>query len=167
MDYPIALVMAIAADREDDLLEQLSSVLSIEEPGLLKVILPNKFFRFMYKRVVSGTGVDTVTLPAYPSSGTGEKWHLWIIQPYDILTPSEVKTFRDKLANWAAARQPTGGGLWHLLGPYTPEKFRTLVSAAIWTETKNSWWTIWRAESSVVGVAAQQACDDPDLDFEE
>lgn len=165
--YPIALVMAIAAGRENDLLNQLSDVLSIEEPGILKVDLAGQSRRLMYRRVVSETGVDSVTLAARPSSGTEEKWHLWIIQPYDSVKPSEVKLFRNKLANWAAVRQPTGGGLWHLLGPYTPEKFRTLVPAAIWTATKGSWWTIWRAESSEAGVAAQQAYDDPDLDSEE
>jgi hypothetical protein len=59
---------------------------------------------------------------------------------------SWVKAFRDKLATWAAARQPTAGGLYHLLGPYTPDAFKAVAPAAAVAAVKACWWTFWRSK---------------------
>jgi len=167
MDYPIALILAIAAGREDDLLTQLASVLSIEDPPgsdprVLRVDLAGHTARFGYRRVVAPSGQDSLAIPARPSSGTGGLWHLWLLQPSGDMPTSWVKAFRDRLAAWAAARQPTGG-LWHLLGPYTPQTFKALAPAGAWAAVVGCWWTHWRGESSADGVAAQQAAGDGDL----
>lgn len=156
MDYPIALILAIAAGREDDLLTQLAGTLDLDD-GALRVTVGSVSVRFAY-----GGIHGEFSIPARPSSGTGQLWHLWIVQPYDPMPPSYVKAFRDRLAAWAAARQPTGGR-WHLLGPYTPQAFRAAAPAALWDAARDAWWTIWRAESSAEGVAAQQAAGDGDL----
>ena len=162
-NYPVALITAIAAGRDGDLLTQLAGTLEVWQPGVLRVTTAGQTARFMYKRVVSASGVDVLSIPARPSSGTGGLWHLWIIQPYDDMPASWVKAFRDKLATWASTRQPTGGK-WHLLGPYSPAAFRAAAPAAAWDAVVASWWTIWRAESSPDGVAAQQAQTDSDLE---
>lgn len=169
MNYPIALILAIAAGREDDLLTQLASVLSIEDPPgsdprVLRVDLDGHTGRWAYRRVVAASGQDALAIPSRPSSGTGQLWHLWIVQPYDEMPVSWTKTFRDRLAAWAAARQPTAGGLWHLLGPVTPEKAKLLLSPAAWAACVAAWWTYWRAESSPEGLLAQQNTVDADLE---
>jgi hypothetical protein len=157
MDYPVALILAIAAGREDDLLAQLAGTLDLDD-GALRVTVGEVSVRFAYRAVPGAWAV-----PARPSSGTGQLWHLWIVQPYDDMPPSYVRAFRDRLAAWAAARQPTAQGRWHLLGPYTPAAFQAAAPAAMWNATRDSWWTIWRAESSPEGVAAQRAATDEDL----
>jgi len=166
-DYPIALILAIAAGREDDLLTQLAGVLTLEQPGnpgVLRVDLDGHTGRWGYRRVVAASGVDTLAIVSRPSSGTGQLWHLWIVQPHDQMPNSWTKAFRDKLAAWAAQRQPTTGGLWHLLGPVTPEKAKLLLSPAVWAVVVSCWWTYWRAESSPEGLFAQQNAVDADLE---
>jgi hypothetical protein len=167
--YPVALITAVAAGREDDLLTQLEGVLSLEDatsdPRVLRVDFNGKTVRFGYRRVVAASGVDTLSVPARPSSGTNNLWHLWILQPYDGNTPASwVKAFRDNLSAWAAARQPTAGGLWHLLGPYTPDAFKAVAPAAAVAAVKACWWTFWRSESSMEGIIAQQDATDADLE---
>jgi hypothetical protein len=166
-DLPVALITALAAGREDDFLTQLAGVLTLEpdsvDPRVLRVDLAGKTARFGYRRVVAASGVDALSIPSRPSSGTGGLWHLWIIQPYDDMPASWVKAFRDKLVDWASTRQPTGGR-WHLLGPYTSDAFKAAAPAAAQTAAKACWWTFWRAESSPEGIAAQWAAGDADLE---
>lgn len=157
-DYPVALILAIATVREDDLLAQLAGTLDREDDNILRVTVGSVVARFAFRRVPGAWAI-----PSRPSSGTGGTWRLWIVQPYDDLPVSYVKAFRDRLAAWAATRQPTGG-LWHLLGPVTPEKSKLLLSPSTWAAVVGCWWTLWRAEASPDGIAAQQAATDADLE---
>lgn len=162
--YPVALIWGIAAGRETDLLAALEPHMVRTEDGLLRITQPEGVFTFAYKRVVSESGIDSVTIPVRPSSGTAGKWHFYIIQPISDTRRVVTVELRDRLVAWTPA--PTAGK-WHLLGPYTPADFHAVAPSAIWDACVHSWWTIWRAESSGAGVAAQQGYGDADLDREE
>lgn len=163
MSYPIALIFGIAAGREQDLLDVLP--LAASSPGELEVEQPEGTYRFVYQSIVAEDGTDTINFAGLPSSGVDEKYHLYILQPDNDLRPVVAKELWTRLRAWADSNQPTNGK-YHLLGPYTPARFQSLVPEPVWEAVLHSWWTVWRAEGSEAGMAAQLAYDDDALDSE-
>ena len=169
MSYPVALVLTLAAGRESDFLAALPVSVDPEEPNILTVDYGGKEYRFWYRRVVKGReglpSIKTFAVPGYPSSGTGEKWSAYILQPDNDTRRSVTKAFRDKLMDWLSSRQPTSGE-YHCFC-HTPGAFKAVAPAPVWQVVKDSWWVVWRGESSAEGIAAQQGYGDEDLDREE
>ena len=161
MSAPIVLIMGIAAGRVDDLLRL--TPLKLTGPRELTV---GKRGTFRYTRVQSEaaegeTPISAVTIAGRPSSGTGEKWWFYVLQP-DTVEACEramARLFKEGMEAWAAA-QPRPGGLYHILGPYTPDAFRRMAPAAVWEAVQYSWSPFWRADDA----AEQQGYDDSALD---
>lgn len=169
MSYPVALVLILAADREDDFLNALPVSVDPDEPGVLTVEQGGKFYRFFYFRVTKGledgTVIKTFAVPARPSSGTNERWSAYILQADNDTKRIVTKAFRDRLMDWLSTRQPTNGK-WHCFC-LTPGAFAAVAPPAVVQAVKDGWHAIARAENSSAGIAAQQAYGDEDLDREE
>lgn len=160
-DRDVVLIMPLAAGRAGDLLDALAGHVDREDDNLLKISIDGKMARFLYHKV-SADGVDAVAIPSRPSSGTDEKWNIWVLMPDSPMPPSWVKAFRDRLAAWAAPQQPTAQGKWHLLGPYTWARFVALAPAGVVAAVKADWAMIWKGSAPTADEAALQ--DDVDLE---
>ena len=170
MAYPVALVLTLAAGREDDFLRLLPVSIDPDEPGVLTVEQGGKAYRFFYKRVVKSTGegqpvIKTFAVSSRPSSGNDGKWSAYILQPDNDTRRGVTKAFRDRLMDWLSTRQPSAGR-WHCFC-HSPGAFKAVAPAPVWAAVKDAWWVIWRAESSAAGVASQQGYGDADLEREE
>lgn len=160
---PAALIMLMASGRVAELLEQLSDYMERSEDGLLKITWQGDVFSFGYRRAISASGVSSVAIPARPSSGTDQKWDVWILQPSTDTRRAVTLALKQKLETWSAALQPTAGGEYHLLA-FTPARFFALAPAPLADAVRACWWTYARMERSAAGVAEQLAMDDADLE---
>ena len=138
MSYPVALILAVEA--------------SIDIPAAIgDDALEWATERFLWRRVRGGDPLQSTF------TAGGITWKLFIIQPLQDTTRAVGKALKTRID----AMNPSK------VRCFTPSAFAAVAPPAVVQAVRDSWWVVWRAESSAAGVAAQQGYGDADLDREE
>jgi hypothetical protein len=139
MSYPVALILAV--EQSVDPAAALPAG-ALDEPGVLAINRQRGSARFFYKRV-PGT-----------FTAAGSTWKLFIVQPDGDITRAAGRALKERIAGLDQAK----------VRSFTPGGFAAIAPVEAVQAVKDTWFTVWRAESSAEGIAAQQSYGDADLE---